>query len=92
MATKYELVGDTQPVAEKSAVTVLDLPIVAQADLEDKDNVINDRLLSGKKLGGMVLVKETTGTGYDLAVATGPAETDTWELIGDDTTEVITPA
>jgi len=81
MATNYEVRGDAQPAAIKSDIAVFDLPRVAQADIEDKTAAINLSIVSGKALGTSVLMKHTTGDGYDLAVASGPADVDPWVLI-----------
>lgn len=84
-------IGDSQPTAKKSFVSVLDLPLVTQAELEDKTSAINDRLLSGKKLGAWIGVIPTAG-GSDIAVAQGGADVSDWDLISDAGAVPITPA
>ena len=80
--------GDTQ-AGTAVAVQVCEnsIPVVAAADLADKDASINITAASGKKKGSVV-INDTTN---ELHVATGPLPTDTWVNAGA-VAAVITPA
>jgi len=84
------LIGDTQVKAVQPMVAALVAGIVTQADLENKDNAVNNSLYSGKKLGAIYLCTNTSGGNFDIVVAKGSAPTDVWERISDGTD--ITPA
>jgi len=82
------VIGDSQEVAVQPVVSAMILGVVAQADLEDKDNAVNNRLYSGKQDGAVYIVELTAG-GKDIAIADGSASTDKWQMmVGTD----ITPA
>ena len=84
------VIGDKQAVAVQPVVAALPLGVVAQADIADVDNAVNVALYSGKKLGAVYLMINTTGGNFDIIVAKGSAPTDVWERISDGTD--ITPA
>lgn len=84
------VIGDTQVTAVQPVVSTIDVGIVAQADIADKDNAVNNALYSGKKLGAVYLMTNTTGGNFDMIVAKGSADVDVWERISDGTD--ITPA
>jgi hypothetical protein len=86
------VVGDDNATA-RTAVAVLttsnELNIITNTDLADKDHVINDPEVSGKKLGSIVI--ENTAGVLRLMVAQGATDVSPWKSLG--TTQVeVTPA
>lgn len=84
-------IGDSQEQAVQPAVGILEWPIVAQADVEDIDNAINDSTKSGKKLGAAFIMTLTEG-GTDIIIAQGTAVDDAWHQVSDAGASPITPA
>lgn len=82
-------IGDSQPKAVQPMVAALPLGIVTQAQILDKDDAVNMAVYSGKKLGAVFLMTNTTGGNFDIVVAKGSLSTDVWERISDGTD--ITP-
>ena len=86
------LIGDTQHAAVKPVAAGLLAHIVTQADIEDKTSNLNDTLVSGKAAGMTFVMKNTTGTTYDLVIAEGSADVSPWDRVSDGGTTPITPA
>jgi len=84
-------IGDSQEQAVQPAVGMLEWPIVAQADVADISNAINDSTKSGKKLGAAFIMTLTAG-GTDIISAQGSAAGDDWDRISDAGATPITPA
>ena len=68
------------------------LPIVTQADIEDKTADVNITATSGKAAGVMYRMKNTTGTTYDLVIAEGSTDVSPWDRVSDGGSAPITPA
>lgn len=83
-------IGDKQTKAVQPVVAALPLGVVTQAEIAAAADAVNIALYSGKKLGACYAMKNTSGVGYDIVMATGSAPTDTWAKISDGA--VITPA
>lgn len=80
--------GDTQAgTAVKVAVVDNQIPVVAAADIADKDNSINITTHSGKRFGSCII----NGTTGEIMVAQGAAATDDWKNQGP-VAAVVTPA
>lgn len=79
-------IGDGRRRVRAHAATMSDFPVVAAADLSSGNAAINQKELSGKKKGAMV-VNATTGFIY---VAAGSAPTAKW-ICMDSTSADITP-
>lgn len=81
MAYPTNNIGDI-PVSKQTVVTALVAPLVLLADLSDPTNVINQRHLSGKQAGAVVLAVLTGTVAAPLTVgfraALGPLPGDAW--------------
>lgn len=62
--------------AVQTIATAIPMPIVAEADIKNKDHPINIEHLSGKQKGAMVVVAQ--GDRLYIAIAHGSAPTDQW--------------
>ena len=80
--------GERSNNKQQLATSLLNAPIVSQADLLNPDSLINQRSSSGKQRGAMVYV-ELTGGELTTAVAQGPASTDPWLFFTADSIPVV---
>ncbi|WXX03201.1 acetyl-CoA acetyltransferase [Salmonella phage vB_SalP_SE29] len=64
--------------AVQTTATAIPLPLVAEANLKNKDHPINIKHLSGKQKGAMVAVEKTDNSLY-IAIARGSEPTDKWD-------------
>ena len=71
-------IGDSQPTAYTTVVSALPMPVVEQADIADADHPINNTLLSGKKEGACVIMKETADDDLVIVIAAGSTTTAAW--------------
>ncbi len=69
-------VGDSPKLQIDPKVLLMPLDVSVLADLQDGDNPINNPILSGKCLGGLVYLPATK----DIAIACGDLHTSAWRL------------
>lgn len=83
------ITGQAMPTGKQTYATHLIAPIVPEAYLLDEDHPINDRALSGKQEGALVICERTNG---DLvyAMARGDQPTDGWDVTS--VASKVTPA
>lgn len=81
--------GQKTPKGTQTYATHLIAPIVTEAYLLDQAHPINDKALSGKQEGALVICERTTG---DLvyALARGDKPTDGWDITS--VASKVTPA
>ena len=60
--------------------TAIALPIVSKDELSNSLAPINQSHLSGKQKGAMVIMEDPSTHDLHIAVADGPAPTDTWNI------------
>lgn len=65
--------------AVQTIATATPMPIVAEADLKNKNHPINIEHLSGKQKGAMVVVDKKNNKLY-IAIARGSTPTDPWDV------------
>ena len=73
--------SDGKPVIKAVEIGGNNIPVIAQVDVINTLFYGNDKRYSGKKLGAAIIVALTAG-GFELAIASGNAITDTWVGIG----------
>lgn len=74
-------VGDGQEAAVQPVVGALPIPETTATALADKDDPINLKLYSGKKLGAMYCYEIATDE-MEVVIAAGPEPTDPWIKLG----------
>ncbi|MGL5456742.1 MAG: hypothetical protein ACRDB3_17875 [Citrobacter telavivensis] len=70
-----------RPKAVEPIAASLPFGITTKAKLQKTSSPVNIEELSGKQLGAMVLVNESNGTKFHLAIATGSLPADPWHLM-----------
>lgn len=81
------IIGDQQPAAAICAAAALPVSVVTQAQIEDVDSPVNNKLISGKKKGALYLMTTTTGSYPVMVCAMGAEASDVWVTV-DVTTRV----
>lgn len=91
MAQAPNIIGDqkSHKDVQKHGVTLHNMPVVAAALLSDAKSVLNDRVISGKRVGSLVTV--VVSGAPVLFQAAGEAPTDKWIAVTKGGTDV-TPA
>lgn len=91
MATPPNITGDLKDHVEKpkEGVTLHNMPVVAEAHLKDAKAIINERNVSGKRVGS--LVTSVIGGKPVLFQAAGEEPTSVWIAVTKDGVD-ITPA
>lgn len=74
-------IGDSQEASVQPVVGALPIPETTAAALADKDDPINLKLYSGKKLGAMYCYAPDTDE-MEVVIAWGPEPTDPWIKLG----------
>lgn len=79
--SQMSIIGQ-KAISHKTLYQCTNLPVIPLSELRKADSEINDTLISGKKLGSMIIVDEdVTPVGGEfggLAFAKGPLPTDDW--------------
>lgn len=91
MATPPSVIGDLKDHKEvqKEGVTLHNMPVVLEAHLKDIKHVINDRTVSGKRVGACVTIVKAGKP--VLMQAAGEKPADLWIAVTKDGAD-ITPA
>lgn len=81
--------GDNAKSINTKAVSLTNIAIVKQVDLEDIDHMININAYSQKQNGSLVTVWLTAGD-FALAMAQGTDPSASWKVMGDTNSSPVT--
>lgn len=82
--------GDSPKSINSKSVSLAQVAIVTQVELETLASPINTKVHSGKEAGSVVMVIMTTGGAIAFAIAQGSDPDSDWNIVGDTAASPVT--